>query len=209
MNKPSAREAAGVFKRYVGKPFPDRAEKHANEIEPGDIQTILAKMVQAGIKRQVNVTRSYLSAAFAHGGRADHDPRTVAKEGVLFGLKSNPVVIVPRIAEFEVTSDRVLSESELRAYWKGLDALPDIQTATLRLNLALAQQRPTQLLRANWSDFDFEANTLLLRDSKGRGGSRDHLLPLTSFALDQLKLLRELNGHASAEGLQPPPPFSA
>jgi integrase len=80
--------------------------------------------------------------------------------------------------------------------------------ATLRLNLALAQQRPTQLLRADWPDFDFEQDTLLLRDSKGQGGSRDHLLPLTSFALEQLKPLRELNGHAQ-DGEKAPSPFSS
>jgi integrase len=44
--------------------------------------------------------------------------------------------------------------------------------------------------------------TLLLRDSKGRGGSRDHLLPLTAFSLEQLKPLREVNGNGS-------PPFSS
>ncbi len=68
----------------------------------------------------------------------------------------------------------------------------------MRLNLALACQRPSQLLRATWQDFDFEQDTLLLRDPKGRGGARDHLLPLTPFALEQLKPLRKLNSEASS-----------
>lgn len=206
--KTSAGEAEGIFKRHVTTPFPEIVRKRASAIEPGDIQTILAKMVRAGIRRQVNATRSYLRAAFAYGGRADHDPRTVANEGVLFGLKGNPVDMVPRIAEFETTSDRVLTEDELRAYWDGLAALPEIQAAALRFNLALGQQRPTQLLRADWPDFDFEGNTVLLRDTKGRGGSRDHLLPLTTFALEQLKPLRSLNEHAE-EGKKAAPPFSS
>jgi integrase len=196
--KPSATEAEGIFRRHVIKPFPMLAATKANEIEPGDIQRILARMVKAGIRRQVNATRSYLGAAFAFGGRADHDPRTVAGSGVLFALKANPVSLVPVIREYERTGERTLAEDELREYWKTLEALPIVQRATLRFNFALACQRLTQLLRADWPVFDFEQNTLLLRDSKGRGGARDHLLPLTPFALEQLKPLRKINAAADS-----------
>src|SRR4030095_1553503 len=142
--KPSADEAEGVFRRYVIKAFPAIADEKASDIEPGHIQRILARMVKAGITRQVNVTRAYLRAAFTFGGKADHDPRTVARDGVLFGLKSNPVSLVPVIREFEHTGERTLSEDELREFWKAMDALPIVQKATLRFNLALACQRPTQ-----------------------------------------------------------------
>lgn len=195
-SKQSTAQVRGIFKRHVTKPFPRLVKMKANEIEPGDIQEILAKMINAGIKRQVNVTRSYLRAAFTFGGKADHDPRRTAKVGVLFGLKINPVIPVPRIEEYENVGERVLDEGELRAYWKALDALPLVQRATLRFNLALACQRPSQLLRAGTDAFDFEANTLLIRDSKGRGDTRDHLLPLTRFALEQIKPLRQINADA-------------
>jgi integrase len=191
--KISADEAEGVFQRHVIKAFREIVAKRANEVEPTDIQVILAKMVKAGTTRQVNVCRAYLRAAFARGTKADNDPRTLAKDGVLFGLKYNPVASVPKIAEFERTHERTLTEDEIRAYWHALDKLPVIQRAFLRFNLASGQQRPKQLLRTDCPDFDFEENTMLLRDPKGRGGSRDHLVPLTSFALEQLKPLRELN----------------
>jgi integrase len=200
--KPSHKQAEGVFRRNVIKPFPMMATTKANEIEPGDIQRILARMVKAGITRQVNVTRSYLRAAFQWGAEADHDPRTMAQDGVLFGLKTNPVATVARIKEYERVGERTLAEEELRAYWKATDTLPVVQKVALRLNLALACQRPTQLLRADWPAFDFQEKTLLLKDTKGRGGSRDHLLPLTPFALEQLKPIRDLNAEA-------PSPFTA
>ena len=73
---------------------------------------------------------------------------------------------------------------------------------SLRFNLAIACQRPQQLLRAGWTAFDFEAGTLRRKDAKDRGGSRDHLLPLTAFALEQLKPLRDLNKDA-------PTPFTS
>ncbi len=195
-NKPSAPAVEGIFKRHVRKPFSSLVETKANEIEPGHIQQILARMVKAGITRQVNVTRTYLRAAFEFGAKADHDPRTVARDGVLFGLKYNPVAVVPRIAEYERVGERTLSEDELRAYWKALDTLPLIQQATLRFNVAMGCQRIAQLLRADWSAVSFDDETLLLRDSKGRGGSRDHLLPLTAFALEQFQPIRDANSAA-------------
>lgn len=195
--KPSAAQAKGTFRRNVSEPFPQFALMKANEIEPGHIKTILARMVKAGIKREVNVVRSYLQAAFTFGGKADNDPRTVALDGVLFGLKTNPVILVPRIAEYEKAGERVLSEDEIRAYWKALDALPTVQRATLRLNLAIGCQRIKQLLRADAAAFDFENGTLLIKDSKGRGETRDHLVPLNEFALAQLEPLRKLKGEAT------------
>ena len=206
--KPSAAQAKAVFRRYIRQPFPSLVTARASEIEPADVQRILARMVKAGIKRQVNITRSYLHAAFAFGGKADHDPRTVAHDGVLFALKSNPITLVPRIAEYEQTGERVLSADELHEFWNAVEPLPLVQKAFLRFNLALGGQRVTQLLRAQWKDFDFEANTVLLRDTKGRGGARDHLVPLTPFALEQLQPLREINGHPDEDG-HTPPPFSA
>jgi integrase len=194
--KPSADQVEGIFRRNILEPFSILADAKASDVEPGDIQRILARLVKQGIKRQVNVTRSYLRAAFAYGTKADHDPRTVAEDGVLFGLKYNPVATVPRIKDFEQVGDRTLTEDELRAFWKGLEKQPVVQRATLRFNLAIACQRPQQLLRAEWPAFDLDGGTLLLKDTKGRGGSRDHLLPLTPFALEQLKPLRELNAQA-------------
>jgi len=203
--KPSAKQAEGVFRRYVFDHLPGLATAKASEIEPADIQRVLARMVKAGITRQVNVLRSYLHAAFTFGGKADHDPRTVAHEGVLFALKLNPVALVPRIAEYERVGERTLTADELREFWNALDKLPRVQRAFLRFNLALGGQRVTQLLRVDWQAFDFAANTVLLRDTKGRGGARDHLVPLTAFALEQLQPLRELNGKPDDEEKMPPP----
>lgn len=212
-------EVAGLFRRNVTEPFPQLVKRKASEIEPGDIQRILARMVKLGITRQTNVCRAYLCAAFAYGGKADNDPRTVAKDKdtdiVLFKLKSNPVKMVPVIREYEHTSDRVLEPVVLREYWKALEALPLPQKTTLRFNLALACQRPTQLLRADWKDFDwqlriepspqtpgYDGPVLMLTDGKGKGKPRAHLIPLTDFALEQLAPLRKLNGKES-------PPFSS
>lgn len=193
--KPSAAQVSGTFRRNVSEPFPQIVALKANEIEPTHVQMILARMVQAKITREVNVVRSYLRAAFAFGGESDYSPLTKANEGKIFALKINPVMSKP-IPHFDTTGERVLSESEIKAFWKALDSLPMVQRATLRFNLAIGCQRTKQLLRADVGAFDFAEGTLLIKDSKGRGPTRDHLIPLNEFALAQLEPLRQLNGKA-------------
>jgi hypothetical protein len=175
-SKPSAGQVEGLFRRHVRDPFPSLVKARAKEITADDVTHVLARMVNRGITRQVNVLRAYLRAAFQHGAEAAHDPRTIARDRVLFRLTGNPVATVKKIQEFERVGDRILTEDELKAFRSALENLPLVQRATLRLNLSLAGQRPKQLLRATWTAFNFEGKTLLLSDIKGRGGSRDHLI---------------------------------
>lgn len=51
----------------------------------------------------------------------------------------------------------------------------------------------TQLLRARWQDFDESAETLVLRDPKGRGPVRDHLLPISEWAGEMLEEQRAIH----------------
>ena len=195
----STRYVESAFQRSVKTPFVALCRKRAKEIGPADIQQILARLVGRGLRRQVNLVRSYLSAAFQHGAKSDHDPTRVTHDSAVFEIVSNPVSLVPRKAEFERVGERVLSKEELARYWHGLDKAIPVVAAFLRFDLALGGQRGIQLLRPSWRDYDFDANTVLLRDGKGRGGTaRDHLLPLTKQCLDILAPLRELN--ADCEG---------
>jgi integrase len=143
----------------------------------------------------VNLLRSHLSAAFQYAAKADNDPTRLANDGAVFEITANPVALVPRKAEFESVGERNLSSHELQRYWHGLDNVGfPIARAFLRLDLALGGQRGIQLLRPLWSAYDFDRGTVLLKDGKGRGGAvRDHMLPLTDFALEVLAPVRELN----------------
>lgn len=187
-----------VIDLHVRGPFPNLLQTKANQIEPADIQLVLARLVQLGKTRQVNKLRSYLHAAFAYGGKHDNDPRQMAVDSVTFNLTSNPAALVPRIAEFEKAGERVLTESELRLFWLALADVTPVPAAFLRFNLALGGQRIEQLLRVNWTDFDFEQGVLTLKDGKGRPGVgiRDHLVPLTGWALEQLEPMRVFNQEA-------------
>jgi len=194
----SARHVETAFARAVKEPFPDLCAIRAKDVTAGDIQQILARLVRRGVRRQVNLVRSYLSAAFQHGAKSDHDPIRLAREGPLFEVVVNPVGQVPRKAEFENVGNRHLSADELRRFWHGLDEVDVVPRAFIRFNLCLGGQRAVQLLRATWPAYDFANSTVLLRDPKGRGSVvRDHLLPLTNMALAVLEPLRVENGQAA------------
>ncbi len=191
----SAKDVENSFQRNVKKPFPDLCRGLAKAVTAGDIQAILARLVQKGIRRGVNLLRSHLSAAFQFAAKADNDPTRLANDGAVFEILANPVALVPRKAEFETVGERNLSPHELHRYWHGLENVGfPLVRSFLKFDLALGGQRGIQLIRPLWQAYDFDAATVLLKDGKGRGGAvRDHLLPLTEFALEILQPLRDLN----------------
>jgi integrase len=189
--KSSAKDVAPMFDRYISRPFPELMTKKASEITPTDLQTVLARMVGMDIKRCVNKLRSYLSAAFAWAAKSDYDPARMANAGVTFQITSNPAALIPHKREYDRTGERNLNKDELQKFWQATYSQSPIIGAFLRFNLILGGQRISQLLRAKWSDLDLEAKTITLRDSKGRGGIRDHLLPLTQLAFQHLTPSRE------------------
>ncbi|QWF69718.1 tyrosine-type recombinase/integrase [Methylomonas paludis] len=185
----------GTINKHVRSAFPRMLTKRANEITPTDIQTILAKLVQQGVTRQVNLLRGYLMASFNLAARHDNDPRRLASGSTGFSLTSNPVALVPAITVFNRAGERSLSKEELLLFLSVLETAPEIPAAFLKLLVALGGQRIEQLLRADWSDYDFINRVLTLRDGKGRPGLgvRDHLVPLTDRALEILEPLRQIN----------------
>jgi integrase len=191
--KLSVRGVEARFHRAVVGPFPALVARKAADIGPEDIQRILARLLARGVTRDVNKCRSYLRAAFQFGSKQDFDPTRLARDGVVFKLASNPVTLIPRKAEFDRARDRVLTDDELRQLWQALDGRARPARNAVRLALVLGGQRMTQLLRARWQDLDEAAGTLVLRDPKGRGPTRDHLLPVSEWAGEMLGELRAIH----------------
>lgn len=170
----------------------------AANIDGTHVRDILARMVHMGIRRQTNVLRSYLQAAYAHGAHADLDPRRPDNEASRFKLTGNPVTFVPRIAEFEGVRDRVLSDEEVRRVWIGLDALRSEVALAFRCAILLGGQRFRQLLRATWKDHDATQGVLTLLDPKGRRKNpMPHALPVSTRVAELLEQLRGLNGRGT------------
>lgn len=188
----------GALNLHVVKSHPDLIKRKACDITSDNVRTILASLVQQGKTRQVNLVRSYLLAAFNYAGKYDFDPRRSGEKSVSFNLIVNPVALIPQITEFNKTGERALSKEELMIFLSALDNAPVVPATFLKLAVALGGQRIEQLLRAEWSDYDFNAGVLTLKDSKGRPGLgvRDHLVPLSPWAIEILKPMLALNANA-------------
>ncbi len=178
--KSSARDVEDTIERHVRNPFARLMQRKASDITTRDLVAIIARVINAGSERKSNMVRAYLHAAFAKALKSDNNPLHAAQHRSLFRLTANPVANIPRQKDFDRVGDRVLTDDELRAYWRALDARSDPIAAALKCALLLGGQRMTQLLRVTWDDYDEIAGTLRLRDPKGRGGARDHLLPVST-----------------------------
>lgn len=203
--KASATDTEKTLQLHVLKPFPSLTCRQAREITADDVTDILARMIARGIERRTNIVRSMLRAAFAYGTGLDNDPlrkaealkthvRDVAK---VFGITANPVADVKRLAQYDRAWDRTLNDDELRHYLSCLDRLHAAIRGALRVSLWLGGQRLTQLLRARWADYDPEECLLRIRDAKGRGKERIHLLPVSERVAAMLAGLK--NDHKAGE----------
>lgn len=184
LGKSSAREARNLFKKNVIVAFPALAATRAQEVSHRDVNAVLSALIDAGKGRTAGKLRSYLRAAFAGALAAEFDP-TVHPDLHGFNLAMNPVAAVPAkmLARFNRAGERVLSETELRAFMAALEQRPGRATDAIRLALFLGGQRIAQLLRLRPADVDLDAGTVTLYDPKGaRQQARVHVLPLTEQA---------------------------
>ncbi len=189
--KQSAKTAKYQLYHYVLEPFPEMAERKANEITIDDVVLVIRTMIKAGITTTCNRVRSYLMASFNYARQADNDPRQVLEHGKRFGVTINPVEGVPPQRDFEKARERVLTDDELRGLWHNLGQTPcvgPLMEYFIQLVIALGGQRPKQLLACGWDDYDLVRRHVTITDTKGRRAEpRKHVVPLTDRAIEILK----------------------
>jgi integrase len=200
-SKASALDTEKTLERHVLKPFPELAARRARDITAEDVTDVLARMIAKGIERRTNIVRSMLRAAFAYGAGLDNDPVRKAKaikEGdlkspKLFGITGNPVADIKRVRDYDRAGERILTDAELRSYVEAINPFHPGIAGALKFALFLGGQRMSQLLRATWKDYEAEERLLRLQDSKGRGGIRPHVLPISERLAAILEGLRGVN----------------
>ena len=199
--KASASDTQKTLERHLLQPFPELAARRARDITADDVTDVLARMIAKGIERRTNIVRSMLRAAFAYGAELDNDPVRKAEalkagggqSAKLFGIIGNPVADIKRVGKYDRARDRVLTDAELRAYLSALEKPAPRNRRCATTALLLGGQRMSQLLRATWSDYDPEERVLSLKDGKGRGGEREHVLPVIDRVASLLEGLRGIN----------------
>jgi integrase len=188
--KQSAQDVRSIFKKHVLETAPDVSERRATDVTADDFVVLISKLTEAGKGRTAAKLRSYLRAAYslAISSKTDPDAPIVLRA---FGINTNPVAGVGAraLSRYNRARNRVLDASEMGAFLRRVDALPDgAQKDVLRLLLFLGGQRPMQLLRVSPADIDLRAGTVTLYDGKGaRREPRRHVLPLVTQAAEILE----------------------
>lgn len=184
--KSSASAVRASIQRHVAEPWPRLWATPADDLTADDLLSVLTRLTDEGKLREAAKVRSYLQSAYAAGVKA----RTTASATPALRalrIRTNPARDLGTIEGANKVRDRALSVSELRAYWRRIEALPDHDAACLRFHLLTGGQRLEQLARATVADYDSDRCTLTLWDSKGRRSApRKHVVPLIPAAIEAM-----------------------
>jgi len=161
----------GKVKRYLipawgTLPLRDITRRHVHEVLDG----LVAKGMTVGVNRVQAVVSRLFTVALDRSLVDAHPAARMIKR-----FKEQP-------------SDRVLTDEELKALWKGLDGRPGRAADALRLRLLLGQ-RGEEINGMRWSEVDFKARTWDLPGARTKN-RRPHSVPLPPTALQILERRR-------------------
>jgi integrase len=92
--------------------------------------------------------------------------------------------------------DRLLSEEEIKSFWRGLEISSMSEPSKLALKLQLVTgQRKGEIVCSEWDEFDFKNAWWTIPASKSKN-SNNHLVPLPKLALESLKELKTFSGES-------------
>lgn len=158
--------------------------RDARTIKPREIIERLDEIVARGSPVQANRTAAILSQLFRYGVH-----RAI--------VDASPVQLLYRPGGKEKSKERALSDVELKALLTHRDAVcKSPRMAHVLTILLLTLQRRSELGLASWSEFDFKHALWRIPDEHAKGG-RGHTLPLTDWAIEELKALKKLAKRSS------------
>ena len=168
---------------------PRWGKRKAQDITRRDIILLLDQIVERGALIQANRTLAAIRKMYAFAmGR-----------GI---LDSSPCVAIPSPSK-ENRRDRVLSEEEIKSFWKKLDSAKMEKTSALALKLQLVTaQRKGEVAGAEWKDFTLNRGWWTIPAEKAKNGF-PHRVSLSPLAMELLKELKEITG--SSQWLFPSP----
>ncbi|KJS23868.1 tyrosine-type recombinase/integrase [Stutzerimonas kunmingensis] len=197
--KSSADAVRKTFALHVKAPFADLIAQPAADVQPEDIQAVLAAVLSRtpkgrgrgnkaaatasnGMRTTADKVRRYLRAAFSHAAKAHLAPERIATDGKAFYISANPVRDIPVIEGTGLGITQSYSPAELGELLRYLDQLPERNAAIAKALIYFGGQRLSQFCAVPWDRVTDE--TISLFDTKGRKAQAwEHLLPIT----DRLK----------------------
>lgn len=177
----TAKRIIGALERHV---FPVFGKRQYVEITPLEWMEFLRGMEQQGILEQMSRVRAYCRDAYDLArvtGRATHNPLDGLQKYLQSGKAENYAHV---------------SVEELPDLIRAISAYPHAHDVRLGLRLlSLFSVRPSELREARWSEFDFVKKVWTIPvERKGRKKGLEHLVPLSSQAIEALEELRKYTG---------------
>lgn len=119
-----------------------------------------------------------------------------------YGLINNPTQhLQPKHFKLSKTvSTRVLTDEEIKAYWKAADATPYPLGPFYKL-LLLTGQRKAEVSDARWAEFDLNNRLLWTVPEERFKSGQSHLVPLSKDVLSLLKAIERFEGEESGDCL--------
>ena len=196
--KPTHTQVRRIYQADIEKVIGDI---RAKDVAPDDVRAVLRPIIKRKKMVMANRARSYLVAAFNYG--IQWKDATNYDRGVEFDITMNPAQAVRRPLKTEKPGERTLSEKELAAHWGtwvDVDKMTPPFGIVLRLILSTGGQRVEEVLRAHWSEFNFQKGIWELPPAR-RKNKRAHIVPLGEITKAELKALRA--AHRSTDLLFP------
>ena len=107
-------------------------------------------------------------------------------------LENSPVQLLYRPGGKPRRRKRVFSEEELRRFVTNIDSICRTpKRKHVLMVLLLTMQRSGELARAEWTEFDFDNRSWKIPASHSKN-KREHAVPLTDWAITELKALQVL-----------------
>lgn len=177
--KKTWRDDAAMIERYLREPWESLPLASLTRTH---VHELLDTAIGAGLGVGVNRLQALISRIF-----------TVALDRSL--IAAHPAARMIKRAK-ERPRERVLTDDELRALCKRLDAEPGAASDALRLRLLLGQ-RGAETVEMQWAELDLDAATWALPSARTKN-QRPHLLALPAMALAIIKKRRDVVGDTEA-----------
>jgi hypothetical protein len=190
------KEVAGCLRLHVEQAFPALWARAADSLDAEDLLEPVARLVQAGKKREAGKLRSYLRAAYAAAVSSRTDPAAPSELRAL-KIRSNPAAALATVKGSIKARNRALTAPELVAYFRRVQELPDPHRALLASHLLLGAQRVEQLARLILPDWNTADGVVTLADGKGRREqARPHPVPVLPIVAKAFNVMRRGAGPA-------------
>ena len=171
--RPRKRSAAEDERCLNSDVLPYWGHRKAKSITRRDVIVCLDRVMDRGSPVMANRLLAIMRRMFGFGVERDI-------------LEVNPCIRIRAPGE-EVSRDRVLTETELVEFWRGLDhaKMSDQVRLALRLMVVTAQRR-SEATNAEWTEFDLDHCLWVIPKERAKNGIA-HEVPLSALALEVLE----------------------